>query len=152
MHFALAALTIAFLAHGGIKPEIAGETSWRVIYEQADAVVAYRETGRDQQTRQIWLVITGRISGEIEQRYFVHTLDCANWTHTRDEFGPTDPAPRSWTPEDGPPILRPAVMPEAIRDGSPIAAIAEAVCRGEIWTCLQSKAIGKRSRLHFARG
>lgn len=131
MHIAFAALSIVVSAHGGIRPEIAGEISWRVVSEQADAVVAYRETGRDQRTRQIWLVVTGRISGEIEQSYFVHTLDCANWTQTRDEYGPTDPAPRSWTPEEGPPVLRPLVMPETIRDGSPIAAIAEAVCRGQ---------------------
>lgn len=129
MHLAVAALSFALLAHGPIKPEIADEASWRVVHDQRDAVVAYRETGRDGESRQVWLVITGRISGEIEQSYFVHTLDCAAWTQTRDEFGPIDPAPRVWTPEDGPPLARSRSSPQPIHEGSPIAMIGEEVCR-----------------------
>lgn len=130
---------LALVFQDGIQPEVAGVRRWAIALEQPDAVIAFTETRREGDIREVWLITTARVAEPgadpaVLQRYFIHTIDCAAWTQTRGAFGLTDPPPRAWTPMDGPPPSRPVHPAEPIIPGSPIALIARISCQDEAVT------------------
>ena len=155
---AVIAAGLALVLQDGIRPEVAGVRRWAIAHEQQNALVAFTETRRDGDSREVWLITTARVADAgadptILQRYFIHTIDCTEWTQTRAGFGLTDPPPQAWTPMDGPPPPTPIHPAEPIVAGSPIELIARISCHDEAATLPELRghwtevAAGLRSRM-----
>lgn len=132
---AATALTLLLAGQDLIGADVSGSRRWRVAMEGPGGAVAFLQTARSADTREVVLITTAWVAEPpggppaLTQAFFVHALDCAAGTQSRTGFGETYPPPRRWTPSDGPPLSRPTPVPAAIQANTAMAVIAEAVCR-----------------------